>query len=87
MLPPGRLLKYYAVSEAPPQVGGVFQQPPRIVETVPEPEGALLLRFADGTERLFGVKPYLRSKFFRSLGDDAYYGRFSLASSATAIQW
>ena len=45
--------------------------PPRIVEAVPKPEGVLLVRFADGAESLFDVKPYLRSDFFRSLGDDA----------------
>ena len=61
--------------------------PPRIVEAVPKPESVLLVRFADGAESLFDVKPYLRSDFFRSLGDDAYYGRFSLASSATATRW
>ena len=47
--------------------------PPRIVEAVPKPESVLLVRFADGAESLFDVKPYLCSDFFQSLGDDAYF--------------
>jgi len=62
--------------------------PPRIVEAVPKPESVLLVRFADGAERLFDVKPYLGSDFFRALGDDAYFlARSSPASSTTARRW
>ena len=59
--------------------------PPKIIEAVPKADNILLVRFSDGAERLFNVKPYLRSDFFRSLGDDAYFRQVRVVGGT--ISW
>lgn len=41
----------------------------------PASEGVLRVRFATGEERLFDVRPFLRSDFFRRLADPAYFAQ------------
>lgn len=53
--------------------------PPKIVEVTPQPDAVLLVGFADGTQRLFDVKPYLGSAFFSRLCDEAYFRQVRVA--------
>lgn len=58
--------------------------PPKIVEAIPQPDCVLLVRFADGVQRLFDVKPFIKGKFFSRLADESYFQQVRISGSTVA---
>lgn len=56
-----------------------------ITEACTVGDGVLRVRFATGEERLFDVRPYLRSPFFGRLGEPAYFAQVRV--EAGTVTW
>ena len=57
----------------------------RIVSATPHAAGILRVQFANDEARLFDVRPYMRSDFFRQLDDAGYFAQVRVASGT--VTW
>ena len=56
-----------------------------IVSAAPHASGVLSVTFASGETRLFDVRPYMRSDFFRQLEDEAYFAQ--VRAMGNTVTW
>ena len=58
---------------------------PTVVKVIPQNDFNLVLKFDNGEEKIFDVKPYIKGTWFGKLNDKSYFS--AVKSNGFNIEW